>query len=117
MTDRKDPPSLDDLEARIRAARGREEEIQGTGPNRRLPSSGMGLGFRIAIELVAGVMVGMLIGYGLDLWLGTRPLLMVLFLFLGSAAGLLNVYRAAKRLDSAVGTGRAQREKQDDVER
>jgi ATP synthase protein I len=34
------------------------------------------------------------VGYVLDLWLGTKPWLMVVFFFLGSAAGMLNVFRA-----------------------
>jgi ATP synthase protein I len=72
----------------------------------------MGLGFRIATELVAGVAVGTLIGYALDGWLGTKPWLMVVFLFLGAAAGTMNVYRAAKGLDDSVGLGEAQRRKE-----
>ncbi|WP_370511874.1 AtpZ/AtpI family protein [Telmatospirillum sp. J64-1] len=71
---------------------------------------------RIAVELVAGVLVGVGIGYALDAWLGTRPWLMVVFLFLGSAAGALNVYRAVKGLDDTVGVGQAQA-RQDEPDR
>lgn len=53
-------------------------------------------GFRVGTELLSGVLVGAAIGYLLDRMLGTRPWLMVLFLFLGGAAGVLNVYRFAK---------------------
>jgi ATP synthase protein I len=72
----------------------------------------MGQGFRIATELVAGVAVGTFIGYALDRWLGTRPWLMVVFFFLGAAAGMMNVYRVAKGLDESVGLGAAQRRKE-----
>lgn len=58
----------------------------------------MGLAFRIGIEMVAAVAVGAGMGWLLDRWLGTKPWLMVVFFFLGAAAGLLNVYRATGRL-------------------
>ena len=74
----------------------------------------MGFGFRIAVELVAGIVVGALIGYFLDTVCGTKPLLMVVFFFLGAAAGVMNVYRAAKGLDQSVGLGQAQRRKEQD---
>jgi ATP synthase protein I len=107
--DSKEPQSLEDLEARLRAARAREE-IQTKGePRSGGTGQGMGLGFRIAVELVAGIAVGTLIGYALDSWLGTRPWLMVVFFFLGAAAGVMNVYRVAKGLDQSVGLGEAER--------
>jgi ATP synthase protein I len=58
----------------------------------------MGVAFRIATELVAGVFVGGFIGYFLDQWLGTAPILLIVFLLLGIAAGLLNSVRAAQRM-------------------
>ncbi len=67
------------------------------------------MGMRVSIEFVAGVAVGVGIGWGLDHFLGTKPLLMVLFLLLGGGAGVMNAYRAAKGLDATVGLGMAQR--------
>ena len=40
---------------------------------------------------------------GEDNWLNTAPLMLVVFLFLGAAAGMLNVYRAATGRGFAVG--------------
>lgn len=54
----------------------------------------MGFAFRVGVELVAALAVGVGIGVGLDRWLGTDPWLMVTFFFLGASAGILNVYRA-----------------------
>ena len=65
--------------------------------------SGFGQAFRIAAELVSGLLVGLGIGWGLDEWLGTKPWLLILFFFLGAAAGMLNVYRATKGYGLAVG--------------
>jgi ATP synthase protein I len=50
------------------------------------------------IELVAGLAIGFGIGYGLDALLGTRPWLMVLFIFLGLAAGVNVMLRTAREV-------------------
>lgn len=60
--------------------------------------SGFGMAMRIGTELVAGLVVGVGIGYLLDRWLGTAPWFLVVFFFLGSGAGILNVYRSASGL-------------------
>lgn len=109
MAEQEKPPSFDDLDARLRAARAREDEQAGRGPSARQPSPGLALGMRLAIEFVAGVAVGVGMGWVLDRWLGTAPWLMVLFLLLGGAAGVMNAYRAASGLGGTVGLGNAQR--------
>ena len=48
---------------------------------------------RVATELVAGVVVGALIGWALDRWLDTSPLFLLVMFFLGAIAGMLNVWR------------------------
>jgi ATP synthase protein I len=63
----------------------------------------MGLGFRIATELVAGIMIGCFFGWVIDRWLVTKPWFMIIFFFLGAAAGVMNAYRVAKKLDRIVG--------------
>ncbi|MFN3351410.1 AtpZ/AtpI family protein [Pseudorhodoplanes sp.] len=55
----------------------------------------MAKGFRLSAELVAGVLVGALIGWFLDRLTGLSPWGMIVFLLLGFAAGVLNVMRAA----------------------
>jgi Uncharacterized protein conserved in bacteria len=109
MAEQETPPSLEEIEARLRAARGDGAEKKGREDGRPASSSGLGLGFRVSIEFVAGVAVGVGVGYGLDRWLGTAPVMMVLFLLLGGAAGVMNAYRAAKGMDETVGLGNAQR--------
>lgn len=54
-------------------------------------------GYRLATEFVAGVLVGALIGYGIDYVAGTLPLFLIVFLLLGFGAGILNMSRAANR--------------------
>ena len=114
MTDDTRTP-LDRLEARLRAAREREAVAvrRPSGVRDGASGAGMGLGFRVAVELVAGVAVGGLIGYALGGWLGFRPLLMMAFLLLGGAGGVMNAYRAAKGLDQSVGLGEAERRQEE----
>ena len=92
------PPSLKDLEDRLRRARA-EKPREG----RKAESSAVGQAFRIAAELVSGLLVGLAAGWFLDRWLGTGPWLLITFFFLGAAAGILNVYRATKGYGLAVG--------------
>ena len=55
----------------------------------------MSLGFRVLTEFVAGIGVGTLVGWQLDKWLHTSPVLLIVFLALGTGAGFWNVYRIA----------------------
>ena len=71
--------------------------------NAKFPTGGMALAGRVTTELVAGVVVGTFIGWALDNWLGTTPTLMVVFFFLGSAAGMMNVWRALTGRGMAAG--------------
>jgi len=97
MSEDRGPPSLKDLDSRLRKAR----EAQRPEPEPDRPGSNMGLALRVAIEMVAALGVGGVLGWLLDGWLGTRPWLLVVFLFLGVAAGILNAYRTASRLMAA----------------
>ncbi len=95
MSDGEKPPALKDLDARLKAAKARQQ------PATRAPASGgMGAAMRVAIDLVAGIAVGAAIGLGLDRWLGTEPWLLILFFILGAAAGFVNVYRTAQRMQA-----------------
>jgi ATP synthase protein I len=58
-------------------------------------ASAMAVGLRLSSELVAGVLVGALLGWGFDRFLSTSPWGLIVFLLLGFAAGVLNVMRSA----------------------
>ena len=60
-------------------------------------SSFMGSAFKLGAELVSAVLVGTIIGFILDTWFGTKPWLIIVFFFLGSTAGILNVIKTAKK--------------------
>ena len=67
----------------------RDPRLSGSDP------SAMARGFRLSAELVAGVLVGAVIGWLLDRVLGISPWGMIVFVLLGFVAGVLNVMRAA----------------------
>ena len=55
----------------------------------------MAMGFRLSSELIAGVGVGALMGWGFDRLLSTSPFGLIVFVLLGFSAGVLNVIRSA----------------------
>jgi len=55
----------------------------------------MAQGLRLSSELVAGVLVGAVIGWALDHFVGTRPWGLIVFVLLGFTAGVVNVIRSA----------------------
>jgi ATP synthase protein I len=91
---------LHDLEGRVRDARERHE----TGPkDAEARGTAMGQALKLSTELIAGVAVGGFIGWWLDRVFGTAPFLMVLFLLLGGAAGIINVVRSAQKRQAEAG--------------
>ena len=58
----------------------------------------MGSAFKLGTELVAAVVVGTIIGFILDSWFDTKPWLIIIFFFLGTAAGILNVIKTANKM-------------------
>lgn len=105
------------FEERLAAARGRQGldvPTRGAAPGPSGGSSPWGIGLRVGVELVAALAVAVAIGFALDRWLHTTPILLSLFVLLGGAAGVLNVYRmfapkpgsAPTRTDQTPGPGR-----------
>jgi len=93
-----------DLKARLEklstALDGKREASQGAARGEMEASvtrtgQAMSLGFRVLAEFMAGVVVGGFIGWQADIWLGTTPFGLLVFLALGTAAGFWNVYKLA----------------------
>lgn len=69
----------------------------------------LGAAWRIGVELVAALVVGVGLGWLIDRWLGTGPWGLLILVVLGFAAGLLNAYRAAMGIGSTIGWRRSDR--------
>ncbi len=80
---------------------GKQAEITAE-QDRAMQSKGMAYGLRMSSELVAAILVGGLIGYGLDQLFGTTPWLFLLFFILGFAAGIMNVTRAFTAMQAEI---------------
>lgn len=113
MPDRKSPSPLEQLGARLTAARARRPETRDDDGGRR-KGDGLSFAYRLAVEMVAAVAVATGIGWLLDEWAGTRPWLMVAFIVLGFAAGIMNVYRLMKGMGGTVGYKPASRQDGDE---
>ena len=101
MPEPDDRSSLTDLYKRLRAARERQEQAnKPASSNRADAASGMAVGFRISVEIVAALIMGFGVGYYLDIWLGTKPWMMIIFFFLGVGAAFVNILRVAKQLEN-----------------
>ena len=86
----------DDFKTRLKIAKSRlKKQIKLENEKR---GSFMGNAFKLGTELVAAVAVGTIIGFILDSWFDTKPWLIIIFFFLGAAAGMLNVIRTAKQM-------------------
>ncbi len=90
----KEKKELGNLDARIRQV---QENTAATGRAKKSSQgiSGLAQGMRMATELFAGVAVGACVGVMLDNFLNTSPLFIIICLLFGTAAGILNVYRAS----------------------
>ena len=85
MTEPDGPDSLGELNRRLRDARARR--TGGQRDEKKQPLGDFGPAVRVAVDLVAGVAVGVFIGWLLDRWLGTTPWLLLVFFVLGAAGG------------------------------
>lgn len=56
------------------------------------------MAWRMVVELVAGLGIGFVIGYGLDRLFGTMPLFLVVFILLGFVAGIKTMLRTAQEI-------------------
>ncbi|HEB79902.1 MAG TPA: AtpZ/AtpI family protein [Rhodospirillales bacterium] len=98
----KETESLEDLDKRLCAALAKSEPAKPAGDSGGI-ASGAGVAAKIGVEMVSALVIGVVIGVSLDKWLETAPLFLIVFLFLGAAAGFLNVYRTASGYGSAIG--------------
>lgn len=76
--------------AAVRPARTEDDDKSGSGS-----AAGYGQALKLSSEFIAGIVVGVGIGWLIDRVAGTSPWGLIIFLLLGFAAGVLNVLRSA----------------------
>ena len=88
--------NLEKISTRLEIAKKKIKNVQkdNIGSN----AASLGKALKISTELVAAVVVGSTIGFLLDNWFDTKPLLTICFFIMGVAAGILNVFRSAKKM-------------------
>ena len=88
--------NLKEISTRLEIAKKNIRDFQ--KDSKRSNASSLGKALKISTELVAAVVVGSTIGFLLDSWFGTKPLLIICFFIMGVVAGILNVFKSAKKM-------------------
>lgn len=103
MADEPDPDRLRALEARLGKV-----AVKTARPEKTSAGKGFSQGeqaWRMIIELVTGMVIGMGIGYGLDVLFGTLPICLIIFALLGFAAGVKTMLRTAAEMNKDEAAG------------
>lgn len=96
MSDPYDPKRLVALDDRIARLKEAQKPTSSRGEEH---FSQANMAWRMVTELVAGLLIGFGMGWGLDRLLGTTPLFLVLFIGFGLAAGVKTMMRTAKEVE------------------
>ena len=89
-----DQNDIRNLQEKIQAAK------NSSSPDASNTPKPIGKIMKVVVEIVAAMAVGLGIGILADNYFETRPLFIIIFFLLGSAAGILNVFRVAKSLQN-----------------
>ncbi|MBA3910052.1 MAG: F0F1 ATP synthase subunit I [Rhodobacter sp.] len=95
MASEPDPDRLRALEARLARVKGQAEPVR---TNTVKGFSQGEVAWRMVIELVTGMLLGVAIGYGLDVLMGTLPIFLIIFSLFGFAAGVKTMLGSARQL-------------------
>ena len=92
--------NLEKISTRLEIAKKKIKNVQkdNIGSN----AASLGKALKISTELVASVVVGTTIGFLLDNWFDTKPMLTICFFFIGVGAGILNVFKSAKKMHEKI---------------
>lgn len=103
------PNDLDNLEAKIAQFKSAKDTEKRRVSEKEENSENMNNGIRAGAEMVVTIGAGTLIGYGLDSWLETKPLFLIIFLLAGVGAGFYNIYRITQNIGYPLASGSLQK--------
>ena len=93
----KDPADLSALDAKLKAARERNQGPGDKAGSQDAGQSSSGYGLRLSVELIASLLAGLGLGWTIDWFVGSQPLFMLIFMFLGLGLGVYHVMLISKR--------------------
>ena len=62
-------------------------------------NNGYSIGLKISLDLISSIVVGTLIGFGLDKIFSTKPVFFIIFLVLGIITGFYSLFKTMKKLN------------------
>ena len=93
--DYKNDPDLTNLSQKLDQIKARKIK----SPTEQKAYGSANLGWRMIIELVIGMLLGIVLGFGLDYFFSTKPLFLIIMALFGFAGGVKTMMRTAKELD------------------
>ena len=76
-----------------------EQKLKKSKNNNFKKDNGYSIGFKISMDLISSIIVGALIGIGLDKIFSTKPIFFIIFLVLGIIAGFYSLFKTMKKLN------------------
>ncbi len=105
--------NLNDLQSRLKDAQDRNQDKPSSA---QLESNKeMAMGMRAFMEMLGVILGSGLMGWCLDRFFGTSPILLIIFIFLGICAGFFNLYKMSKNLGTAIGSNSLHPNEKDDT--
>ena len=95
VSDFKKDSSLTNLNQKLDQVKARKTN----SPTDRKAFGSANLGWRMIIELVIGMSLGIFLGLGMDYFFETKPLFLIIMALFGFAGGVKAMMRTAKELD------------------
>lgn len=91
--DNKKISSLDSIDKKIEKLKLKQEGKSEENDKKNELSSYIKIGFATLTEFFSGLIVSMLIGYGLDKYFDTIPIFLISFMCVGFIVGIRNIYK------------------------
>ena len=76
-----------------------EQKLKKSKTNNYYKNNGYSIGLKISMDLISSIIVGVLIGLGLDKVFLTKPIFFIIFLLLGIITGFYSLFKTMKKLN------------------
>ena len=76
-----------------------EQKLKKSKTNSYINKNGYSIGLKISMDLISSIIVGVLIGLGIDKIFLTKPIFFIIFLVLGIITGFYSLFKTMKKLN------------------